>query len=106
MTPCSSRLWLPVGRSSTCRRGPGHGYAFIELDARARGGELTVSWSDGPLNLLTGRAPSLACHLGWGGLGIRNGFGLWRGNVALLESCRVSHPDSCSSAIIAGVWEL
>lgn len=47
-------------------------------------------------------------HLGWG-MGIRNSFGLWRGNVKLIESCgkgRRLHPDECSMIIIEAVWAL
>lgn len=49
-------------------------------------------------------------HLGWG-MGIRNTFGLWGGNEALMESCaKVSglafmHPDDASMVIIEAVWE-
>lgn len=42
------------------------------------------------------------------GMGIRNGFGMWRGNTALLESCgdgRAIHPDNCSSVIIHRLWQ-
>lgn len=44
-------------------------------------------------------------HFGWG-MGIRNSFGLWRGNARLLESCGgKAHPDECSMRIIERVWE-
>lgn len=45
-------------------------------------------------------------HHGWG-TGIRNSFGLWRGNTRLLESCGgvETHPDTCSMKIIERVWE-
>lgn len=45
-------------------------------------------------------------HHGWG-TGIRNEFGLWRGNTALLDDCGGSdiHPDACSMIIIEAVWE-
>ncbi len=45
-------------------------------------------------------------HLGWG-TGIRNEFGLWAGNTALLESCggKRIHPDDCSMIIIERVWD-
>ena len=61
-------------------------------------------------------------HHGWG-TGIRNSFGLWRGNVDLLKSCTenqqritgrapsqppdahvVLHPDNASMVIIEAVW--
>jgi hypothetical protein len=49
-------------------------------------------------------------HFGWG-MGIRNAFGLWGGNAALMQSCaEVSgrafmHPDDASMVIIEGVWQ-
>lgn len=45
-------------------------------------------------------------HHGWG-TGIRNSFGLWRGNTELLKSACSSescHPDDASMEIIYGVW--
>ncbi len=45
-----------------------------------------------------------AFHFGWG-TGIRNAFGLWRGNRALLESSGTMDPDHCSMVIIERVWE-
>jgi len=44
-------------------------------------------------------------HHGWG-TGIRNEFGLWRGNTELLASCGSTnmHPDSASSVIIKATW--
>jgi hypothetical protein len=42
-------------------------------------------------------------HHGWG-TGIRNAFGLWRGNRALLASTGASHPDDASMKIICAVW--
>ena len=44
-------------------------------------------------------------HHGWG-TGIRNAFGLWKGNKALLiDACGAEcHPDNASSAIIHAVW--
>ncbi|MHC4405608.1 MAG: DUF6794 domain-containing protein [Planctomycetota bacterium] len=42
-------------------------------------------------------------HHGWG-MGIRNEFGLWQGNDALLKSCGKQHPDDASMVIIRSVW--
>jgi len=45
-------------------------------------------------------------HHGWG-TGIRNSFGLWRGNTELLKSAcggEECHPDDASMQIIYGVW--
>ena len=44
-------------------------------------------------------------HHGWG-TGIRNSFGLWRGNNALREDAcgKGCHPDDASMAIIEAVW--
>ncbi len=46
-------------------------------------------------------------HFGWG-MGIRNSYGLWKGNTELLKSCGGEdiHPDSCSMVIINRVWDL
>ena len=40
------------------------------------------------------------------GLGtqIRNDFGLWGGNTALLENTGKSHPDDAAMAIIEALW--
>jgi hypothetical protein len=43
-------------------------------------------------------------HHGWG-TGIRNEFGLWRGNTNLLADCHADHPDGASTVIIKAVWE-
>src|SRR4030095_10902693 len=38
-------------------------------------------------------------HHGWG-TGIRNEFGLWRGNTNLMADCHADHPDGASMVII------
>lgn len=45
-------------------------------------------------------------HFGWG-TGIRNSFGLWKGNTKLLIDCGSEkiHPDDCSMIIIEEVWK-
>jgi hypothetical protein len=50
------------------------------------------------------RSELIRFHHGWG-TGIRNEYGLWRGNAALLKDCGNVHPDDCSMKIIEGVWE-
>ena len=52
----------------------------------------------------TKRSDLIRYHHGWG-MGIRNGFGLWKGNKDLLTDCGVSHPDDCSVIIIEKVWD-
>lgn len=55
----------------------------------------------------TKREDLIQFHHGWG-TGIRNGFGLWRGNSRLLASCGAGkpvHPDDCSMLIIEAVHE-
>lgn len=51
-------------------------------------------------------ADLIGTHFGLG-LYIRNGFGLWRDNYALLESCggRDMHPDAASGVIIHALWK-
>lgn len=46
-------------------------------------------------------------NLTWG-MAIRNAYGLWRGNPALLESCgdKQMEPDRCSMIIMIQVWDL
>ena len=43
-------------------------------------------------------------HLTWGEE-IRNKFGLWSGNDALIKDVKVDHPDSVSTVIMEAVWE-
>lgn len=43
-------------------------------------------------------------HHGWG-TGIRNEFGLWRGNTNLMADCHAQHPDDASMVIIEAVWQ-
>ena len=43
-------------------------------------------------------------HHGWG-TGIRNDFGLWRGNTNLMADCHAGHPDDASMVIIEPVWQ-
>lgn len=42
-------------------------------------------------------------HFGLG-TSIRNDFGLWSGNTALLESAGNSHPDDAAMTIIEALW--
>ena len=53
----------------------------------------------------TRREDLIKFHHGWG-TGIRNHYGLWRGNNELLESAcgRKCHPDGASMIIIEAVW--
>ena len=50
------------------------------------------------------KAEVIRFHHGWG-TGIRNQFGLWRGNEALLESCDQMEPDGASGVIMEAVWQ-
>jgi len=50
------------------------------------------------------RSDLIRFHHGWG-TGIRNEYGLWRGNAALLKDCGNVHPDDCSMKIIEEVWK-
>lgn len=43
-------------------------------------------------------------HHGWG-MAIRNGFGLWRGNEALMKDTGAEDPDGASMVLIRAVWE-
>lgn len=48
----------------------------------------------------------ITLHHGWG-TGIRNHYGLWRGNDALIRSAcgKPCHPDTASTVIIEKVWD-
>lgn len=52
----------------------------------------------------TPRDELIRFHHGWG-TGIRNTFGLWGGNHALLAACGGGHPDDASMVIIEAVWD-
>lgn len=52
----------------------------------------------------TPRGDLIRFHHGWG-TGIRNTFGLWGENRALLDACGGGHPDSASMVIIEAVWD-
>jgi hypothetical protein len=61
---------------------------------------------DGPsMTTLLGteRDDLIMYHFGWG-TGIRNEYGLWAGNQALMDDCGVAHPDDCSMVIIEATW--
>ena len=54
----------------------------------------------------TARDDLILLHHGFG-TGIRNEFGLWGGNLALIESCSGSpnsHPDDVSIIIVERLW--
>jgi hypothetical protein len=53
----------------------------------------------------TSRNDLVLFHFSWG-MGIRNAYGLWRGNRDLLVSAcgRPCHPDDASMLIIEAVW--
>lgn len=55
----------------------------------------------------TKREELIRYHHGWG-TGIRNHYGLWRGNEELIKSAcdgNLCHPDDASMVIIEKVWE-
>lgn len=39
------------------------------------------------------------------GLYIRNNYGLWRGNRALMTDCHATEPDGASMVIIEALWQ-
>jgi hypothetical protein len=51
----------------------------------------------------TAESDLIRFHFPWG-QGIRNDYGMWRGNRELLESCGGGHPDDASMVIIRTVW--
>jgi hypothetical protein len=52
----------------------------------------------------TKREDLIFSHLSWG-QEIRNRFGLWAGNEALMKDAGVDHPDSASTRIMEAVWD-
>lgn len=75
-------------------------------------GQIVVGMTESDKTTLraTPREDLIAYHRGWG-RSIRNEFGLWGGNDALLADCgraagrAHSHPDECSMLIIEAVWD-
>ena len=65
-----------------------------------------MSEKDKELVRNTKRRDLIMFHHGWG-TGIRNYYGLWRGNQKLIESAcgRSCHPDDASMVIIRAVWQ-
>ena len=63
-----------------------------------------MSDKDKELVRKTAEEDLIGFHHGWG-MGIRNDFGLWQGNDALLKSCGEQHPDDASMVIIRSVWK-
>lgn len=54
----------------------------------------------------TPEAHILSCFHHSLGTSIRNRYGLWQGNLSLLDSCgsTMMHPDDASAAIIKALW--
>jgi len=67
---------------------------------------LIVIWPPEELKKLASlsEADLSLCHFGIG-LWIRNNFGLWAKNKALLEDAGEEHPDQASGVIIEMLWE-
>jgi hypothetical protein len=91
--------------------------SFLTVDEWPRTCDEAVSWVVNHLDAEsteivrnTPRDELIKFHHGWG-TGIRNNFGLWRGNRELLESCLALepgtqyHPDSVSMIIIERTWD-
>ncbi len=67
---------------------------------------LAMSDEDKQLVKKTSKEDLVKFHHGWG-TGIRNHYGLWRGNKKLIESAcgKPCHPDDASMLIIEAVWK-
>lgn len=52
----------------------------------------------------TKKADLILFEQGWG-TGIRNDFGMWRGNTNLVADCHAEEPDGASMVIIEAVWQ-
>ena len=66
----------------------------------------TMPKEDGPVIMKTPREELSKYHHSWG-QGIRNAFGLWKGNPWLTESVcgEECHPDEVSMKIMEAVWD-
>lgn len=66
----------------------------------------TLSAADKQAIRNTSKDDLVRYHRGWG-TGIRNQYGLWRGNQALIEDAchKPCHPDTASNRIIEAVWQ-
>ena len=66
----------------------------------------TMPEDDAELIMNTPKDELINYHHGWG-TGIRNAFGLWKGNEELIESAcgEPCHPDDASMKIIEAVWK-
>ena len=66
----------------------------------------TLSAADREAIRSTKKDDLIRYHHGWG-TGIRNHYGLWRGNRALIEDAchEPCHPDTASNRIIEAVWQ-
>jgi len=52
----------------------------------------------------TAKGELIMFHHGFG-TAIRNTFGLWNNNPALLKDCKCEHPDDASMVIIKALWK-
>jgi hypothetical protein len=52
----------------------------------------------------TKKSDLILFHHSWG-MGIRNEFGLWKGNTNLMSDCHADEPDAASMVIIEAVWQ-
>jgi hypothetical protein len=116
-------ILLVGGCTASARSGSGDAKAapedapFLKEDEWPRTCDEAVAWVvnhlDADSTEIVRRTPRdelIKFHHGWG-TGIRNNFGLWRGNRELLESCLALEPgaqyhsDSVSMIIIERTWD-
>jgi hypothetical protein len=47
----------------------------------------------------------IMAHFGWA-VNMRNEFGMWQENTALIKSCCANNPDEASMVIVKEVWRV
>lgn len=65
---------------------------------------LTMTTKDKKTVKNTSEENLIVFHMGWA-VNMRNAFGMWESNTALLESCGASNPDDASMVIVEAVWK-
>jgi hypothetical protein len=98
-------LWIHVaGAQQEPFLGPGQWPTSVEDTVRDLVARLSAE--DKERLRATRKEDLIQFHHGWG-TGIRNHYGLWRGNQKLIASAcgRPCHPDDASMRIIEAVWQ-
>lgn len=100
-------LFLAIAGAASAQDEPGLGPDQWSTTVQATVADILTSLlpEDKAALLDTKKDDLIRFHHGWG-TGIRNHYGLWRGNDELIESAcgKGCHPDDASMVIIEAVW--